>query len=174
MKVFYVIVVLIIFFNSFAAAFETGSENLLKNIELLEGKRVALITNKSAITSKGIHIIDELLNHEINLVKIFTPEHGFSVNDISNNTYKDIKVISLYDSKKNIEESDLKDIDIIIYDIQDLGARFYTYVSTLYLTMQDAAKINKKYFVCDRPSISNLNYVGGFMLENEFKSFAFR
>jgi len=155
-----------------SGGFKLGNEVLLSDrMELLTGKNVALITNQTGITSDGKHLIDKLSEKGVKIVKIFTPEHGFGSDDKYGHTGTDIPVISLYGSNKSFPEGSLNDVDVVIYDIQDIGARFYTYTSTLYLTMKDVIRLKKKYIVCDRPSVANLNYTGGFMLDEKFSSF---
>jgi len=154
--------------------FKLGNEVLLtEKLNLLKDSRVGIITNQSGITSDGTLIIDALRD-KANIVKIFSPEHGFRGDDNTGN-YVDskigINVVSLYGNKKKPSSEDLNDVDVLIYDIQDVGARFYTYVNTLYYCMDAAVNSNKKFIVCDRPSMINLNYVDGFMLEEDCKSF---
>lgn len=154
--------------------FKLGNEVLLtEKIDLLKDSRVGIITNQSGITSEGTLIIDALKDKS-NIVKIFSPEHGFRGDDNTGN-YIDAKtginVVSLYGTKKKPSTEDLSDVDVLVYDIQDVGARFYTYVNTLYYCMESAVKSNTKFIVCDRPSMINLNYVDGFMLEDNCKSF---
>ncbi len=151
--------------------FKTGSETLIDSINLLIDKRVAVITNQTGILSDGRLLIDVLVEKGINIKWIFTPEHGLFADEKNQNIYLGIPVISLYQNQKNIDDKYLKDIDILIYDIQDLGVRFYTYTSTLYLTLKDAERNNITFILCDRPAIHNLNYISGFFLEQEYSSF---
>jgi uncharacterized protein YbbC (DUF1343 family) len=106
-------------------------------------------------------------------VKIFTPEHGLHGDETYTGTDEKtgLPVISLYGDKKKPSIDDLEDVDFVVYDIQDVGARFYTYTSTLYYCIEAAISNNKKFMVCDRPIMINPDYVDGFMLENEFQSF---
>ncbi len=156
------------------SGFKLGNEVLLtEKLNLLKDSRVGIITNQSGITSDGTLIIDALKD-KANIVKIFSPEHGFRGDDNTGN-YVDsqtgINVVSLYGNKKKPSSADLSDVDVLVYDIQDVGARFYTYVNTLYYCMEAAVNSNVKFMVCDRPSMINLNYVDGFMLEEDCKSF---
>lgn len=170
----FIFVNLLLFKSSFLFGqdiFKSGGEVLLDSIHLLRGKRVALITNQSGILPNGKHLIDALVDKRINVVRIFTPEHGFFADEGYDKKYRGIEVISLYNINKNIKDEDLQDVDILIYDIQDLGVRFYTYTSTLYLTMKDAFRNNIDFIICDRPAMHNLNYVSGFVLEERFSSF---
>lgn len=154
--------------------FKLGNEVLLtEKIDLLKNSSVAIITNQSGITSNGTLIIDAFKD-KANIVKIFSPEHGFRGDDNTGNfvdAQTGINVVSLYGTKKKPSTEDLSDVDVLVYDIQDVGARFYTYVNTLYYCMEAASKTNTKFIVCDRPSMINLNYVDGFMLEDDCKSF---
>ncbi|MBI5401894.1 MAG: DUF1343 domain-containing protein [Ignavibacteriae bacterium] len=153
-------------------SFMLGNEVLLnEKLELLKNKNAAVITNKTGVLSGGKLFFEALINKGVNVVKIFTPEHGFESDDNYKNTGIDIPVISLYGKNKNIIDADLEDVDVLIFDIQELGVRYYTYTSTLYLTMQDASRNGKKFIICDRPSISNPNYFDGFMLNKHFSSF---
>jgi len=157
------------FFNQ---TFETGNKMLLKeHTDLIKGKQIAVITNRTGVDKYGKHIIDLLVEAGIDVRKIFTPEHGFSADDTYNVSGIIIPVVSLYGNKYSFSKSDVDDIDVLIFDIQELGVRFYTYTSTLYLTMQDAKKYGKDYIVCDRPSVANLNYSEGFSLDENFSSF---
>jgi uncharacterized protein YbbC (DUF1343 family) len=153
--------------------FTLGNEILLGKIETYKNKRIALLTNQTGILSDGSHILDALVKSGADVVKIFSPEHGIrgdeSYADIDEKT--GIQIVSLYGGKTKPTRSDLAGVDIIIYDIQDVGARFYTYTSTLYNLIEAAAENNKKVIVCDRPVIIGANYVDGFMLNSAFSSF---
>ncbi|MBX7046899.1 MAG: DUF1343 domain-containing protein [Ignavibacteria bacterium] len=160
--------------NYIQSDFKLGNEVLLnEKIDLLSGKRIGVITNQSGITSSGSHIIDELKG-KANVVKIFSPEHGFRGDD-NTGSYVDaqtgINVVSLYGGKKKPSSGDLNDVDVLVYDIQDVGARFYTYINTLYYCMEAANSSGKSFIVCDRPVMINPDYTDGFMLEDDCKSF---
>ncbi len=154
--------------------FKLGNEVLLDEYsDNIKNKRVAVLTNQTGILHDGTHIIDALISKGINVVKIFSPEHGIrgdeSYSDVDEKT--GIPIISLYGDKHQPSNNDLKDVDILIYDIQDVGARFYTYTSTLYYIIQAAIDNDKQLYVCDRPLLLNPDYVDGFMLEKGFESF---
>jgi uncharacterized protein YbbC (DUF1343 family) len=156
--------------------FQLGDEVLLsKYVDDLKNKNVAVITNQTGILSDGSQIIDALLGNGINVVKIFSPEHGIRGDDASTSLSIDektgIPIVSLYGDKKKPSKQDLSGVDILIYDIQDVGARFYTYTSTLYYAIESAVENNKKILICDRPVIINPDYVDGFMMETPFGSF---
>ena len=153
-------------------SFETGNTMLLKeNLDLLKDKRVGVITNRTGVDKQGKHIIDLLVGEKVNVTKVFTPEHGFSADDTYKTSGIEIPVISLYGNKYSFTKNDVNDVDLLIFDIQELGVRFYTYTSTLYLTMQDAKKYGKEYIVCDRPSVADINNTEGFLLDDNFSSF---
>lgn len=152
--------------------FKTGNQVLISDYDyLIKNKNLAIITNKSGIDKYGNHIIDMLTENNYLVKKIFTPEHGFSADDNYKSSKGNIPIISLYGNKYSFNSDEVSDIDVIIFDIQDLGARFYTYTSTLFLNMKEAKKLNKTFIICDRPSISNSNYTSGFTLVNDYSSF---
>lgn len=155
-------------------SFKLGNETLLENLPVLKGKRAALITNQTGVDSKGNFFLDVLINRKINVVKIFSPEHGIRGNenyDVNTDILTGVPIISIYGAKTAPSPDELADVDVIIYDIQDVGARFYTYTSTLYDCLASAVANDKEFIVCDRPVIINPDYVDGFMLDSNFKSF---
>jgi len=140
------------------------------------GKKVGLIVNQTS-TVRGKHLVDYLAQGGITIQKIFTPEHGFRgkadagekvSSEIDSST--GIEIVSLYGKKKKPEQADLKEIDILIFDIQDVGVRFYTYISTLHYVMEAAAENNIPLIVLDRPNPLSM-YIDGPVLEQEYKSF---
>ena len=123
------------------------------------------------------HIVDSLLKHNINIKKVYAPEHGFrGMSDAGEivtdglDTKTQLPVISIYGSNKKPNKEQLKGIDIILFDIQDVGARFYTYISTLHYVMEACAEQGIKLIVLDRPN-PNAHYVDGPLLEKEHESF---
>ena len=143
---------------------------------LLKNKRVGIFTNHTAMVN-GQHLIDTLLSAGITIQKIFTPEHGLRGTADAGERTKDgidsktgIKIISLYGNKYGPDENDLKDVDILLFDIQDVGARFYTYISSLQYFMEAAKENNKPLIILDRPN-PNGHYVDGPVLEKPFASF---
>ncbi len=153
-----------------------GASRLELYINKLEGKSVGIIANQTSIIN-GTHLIDTLLNKGVNVIKIFTPEHGFrgtadegaSINN-SIDEKTQLPIISLYGNNKKPNETQLKDIDILIFDLQDVGTRFYTYISTMTYIMEAAAENNIPLIVLDRPNPNGF-YVDGPVLELENKSF---
>lgn len=172
MRLFIIVILLICNSIGMAQSFETGNTVLISDEKsLISGNKLGVITNRTGVDRNGRHIVDLLIESGQNVVKIFTPEHGFSADDTYSISGIKIPVVSLYGNKYSFSKNDVEDVDILIFDIQELGARFYTYTSTLYLTMQDAKKYGKKYIVCDRPAVANPNNAEGFQLEGEFSSF---
>ncbi len=169
--------ILLVFASSIFAqftnlSFETGNTMLIKeNLNLLKDKKVGIITNSTGVDKNGEHIIDLLVENKVNVTKIFTPEHGFSADDTYKTSGMEISVTSLYGSKYSFSKTDVSEVDVLVFDIQDLGVRFYTYTSTLYLTMQDAKKYDKEFIVCDRPSVADINNTEGFILDENYSSF---
>ncbi len=152
--------------------FKLGNEILLDKAAEYKDKRVAVLTNQTGILPDGTHIIDAMLGKGINIVKIFSPEHGIRGDENYAETDKTgLPIVSLYNGKVKPSKSDLADVDILVYDIQDVGARFYTYTSTLYYAIEAAAESGVQMIVCDRPMITNPNFTEGFMLEPAFESF---
>ena len=158
-------------------AISVGAEQIEEYLPLLEGKSVALLVNQSSLFG-NTHLVDTLISLGINIKKIFAPEHGFRGNiERGENFSNDIDevtglpVISLIGKKKRPLAEDLVDVDVLIYDIQDVGVRFFTYISSMYLLMQSSADFNKPLIVLDRPN-PNGDYVAGPVLDTvNFRSF---
>lgn len=153
-----------------------GIEQLDKHLKLFENQRVGLITNPTGVTQTFKTTID-ILAEKTNLVSLFSPEHGIRGNlqaGVKLDTYIDdetgIKVYSLYGDKRAPTKEMFDEIDIICYDIQDVGARFYTYIYTLAYTMQAAKRENKKVVVFDRPNLVGKE-VEGNLLDLKYRSF---
>ena len=135
-----------------------------------------MLANQTALINK-VHLVDSLLGAGIKVKKIFCPEHGFrgtaDAGEIISNTIDEktgLPIISLYGKRNKPKASDLKGIDIVVYDIQDVGVRFYTYISTMTYMMEACAKNNVEFLILDRPN-PNGYYVDGPVLEKEFESF---
>lgn len=136
----------------------TGADQTEKYIGGLKGKRVAILANPTTIIGKK-HLVDSLLKRGVNIVKVFGPEHGFRGNASNGASVKDekdsatgIKIISLYGAKHKPSANDLVDVDIMIFDIQDVGCRFYTYINVLKEVMEACAENNKELLILDRPN----------------------
>ena len=155
----------------------TGAEQTERYLPLLKGKNIALVVNQTSIIGKDkVHLLDTLLNCGVNVKKVFAPEHGFRGNADAGETVKNgkdsktgIPIISLYGSNKKPNAEQLKDIDIIIFDIQDVGARFYTYISTMHYVMEACAEHDKNLIILDRPN--PCDYVDGPIMQPAFRGF---
>ena len=157
-----------------------GAERVAAYLPLLSGKKVGFVGNQTSIIpaeGQPMHLVDFLLGFEVDLKTVFAPEHGFRGTADAGEVVKDGKdpktglpIISLYGDNKKPSTKQLKDLDILIFDIQDVGARFYTYISTLHYVMEAAAENNIPILVFDRPN-PNGHYIDGPILEPDHKSF---
>ena len=153
-----------------------GAERTPEYFPLLKNKKIGIVANQTSIIG-STHLVDSLLHAGFKIIKVFGPEHGFRGNSADGvqiesglDSKTGIPVISLYGSHKKPTPQDLTDIDIIIFDIQDVGARFYTYISTMTYVMETCAENNIEFMVLDRPNPHG-DYVDGPILKNEFSSF---
>ena len=155
----------------------TGAGRFEQYLPFIQGKRVGMVVNHTSVVGTGqTHLLDTLLKQHINVVKVFAPEHGFRGNADAGETVKDgkdsrtgVSIVSLYGNNKKPTAAQLKDIDVILFDIQDVGARFYTYISTMYYVMEACAENNKEMIVLDRPN--PCDYVEGPILKPAYRSF---
>lgn len=155
-----------------------GAELLLEEyIEILENKRVGLITNHTGRLPDGHHLVDLFHEHEsIDLTVLFGPEHGIRGDadrpvEHGKDPTTGLPVYSLYGDTRKPTPEMLEDVDVIVFDIQDVGARFYTYISTMNLAMEAAAELGKEFIVLDRPNPITGVYVDGNILEHDRRSF---
>ena len=149
-------------------------------LPLLKGKRVAVVANQTSVIFKNkgyTHLIDSLIQLDVDVKKVFAPEHGFRGTVDAGEFVKDgidtktkLPIVSLYGKNKKPSANQLKDIDIIVFDIQDVGVRFYTYISSLHYVMEACAEQNIPVLILDRPN-PNGSYVDGPVLEKEHSSF---
>jgi len=153
----------------------TGADQTEKYIQLLQNKRVAVLANPTSIIGSK-HLVDSLVVRGINIVKVFGPEHGFRGNASNGTKVADekdqatgISIISLYGSKRKPSAQDLADVDIVIFDIQDVGCRFYTYINVLRDVMEGCAENRKPLLILDRPN-PNGYLVDGPVLDMRLKS----
>ena len=156
---------------------KTGADNYEKYLPLLKDKKVGIVTNQTGILTNKIHLVDFLLEKQIAVQTIFAPEHGFrGTADAGEHVVdgKDAKtglsIISLYGDNKKPKPAQLAEIDIMIFDLQDVGSRFYTYISSLHYVMEACAENGVPLLVLDRPN-PNGGIVDGPLLEKEFTSF---
>jgi uncharacterized protein YbbC (DUF1343 family) len=153
----------------------TGADQTQKYVPYLKGKRIAVLANPTTIIGKK-HLVDSLFSTGIRIIKVFGPEHGFRGNASNGATVNDekdpatgIQVISLYGSKRKPSKQDLADVDVMIFDIQDVGCRFYTYINVLKDVMEACAENNKELLILDRPN-PNGYLVDGPVLDMRLKS----
>lgn len=156
--------------------FRTGAENVDAYLSLLEGKRVGVLTNHTALMD-GIHLVDSLISLGMDISMIFAPEHGFRGNedagahiDTQTDPVTGIPIVSVYGTGFIPADSLMQQIDIALFDIQDVGLRFYTYLSSMYYFMEACARNNIPLIVLDRPN-PNGHIVSGPVLDMQFRSF---
>ncbi len=157
---------------------KTGAEVLIEDhLDLLEDRRVGIVTNHSAMIGDS-HLIDMLDDRDITITALFGPEHGIRGDADAGAAVEDgvdqqtgAPIYSLYGETRKPTPEMLEDVDILIFDIQDIGARFYTYISTMGYTMQAAAREDIPYVVLDRPNPLGGELTEGFILEEEHQSF---
>lgn len=173
---------LIFFANAFTAlaqkvnpGFKTGAEQTEVYLPMLKGKNVAILANQTSVIGNET-TVDVLLRNKIKLVKIFGPEHGFRGNasagvhvDDAVDAKTGIKEISLYGKHNAPTKEELADVDVVIFDIQDVGVRFYTYINSLQRLMEACAENNKEVMILDRPNPNGF-YVDGPILDPKHKS----
>ena len=164
----------LLFLYTAAQSLRTGADQLETLLPLIKDKRVALVVNPTSLC-RSTHLLDTLLHHQVNVVQVFAPEHGFRGTAEAGETVKDgkdtrtgIPIASLYGKNKKPTARQLEQTDVLIFDIQDTGARFYTYISTLYYVMQSCEQ-RKKLIVLDRPN--PCDYVDGPLRQPKYKSF---
>lgn len=147
----------------------------------LKGKKVGIVANQTSVIFKNdqsyTHLVDSLVSLNVSIKAVFAPEHGFRGKADAGEHVKDgmdsktgLPIISLYGNNKKPKPEQLEDIDVLVFDIQDVGARFYTYISTLHYVMEACAELNISIIILDRPN-PNGHYVDGPILEPEFQSF---
>jgi uncharacterized protein YbbC (DUF1343 family) len=153
-----------------------AAELLEKYVHLLKGKRIGMVVNHTSMV-KDVHLVDTLRRLGLDIKTIFAPEHGFRGTADAGEKIKSgvdaqtgLPVVSLYGNKKAPNSDDLKNIDIIVFDIQDVGTRFYTYLSTLFFVLKSANQENKETLLLDRPN-PNGHYTDGPLLKTDLTSF---
>jgi len=158
-----------------------GANNTSTYVSLLQEKRIGVVANQTSVIFKDdhsyTHLIDSLISLNINVTTIFSPEHGFRGNKDAGESVEDgvdiktgVPIISLHGSYKKPKKETLENLDIMIFDIQDIGVRFYTYLSTLHYIMESCAEANIPLVILDRPN-PNGHYVDGPTMEKEHRSF---
>jgi uncharacterized protein YbbC (DUF1343 family) len=154
-----------------------GAERQDVYVPLLKGKRVALLVNQTAVVGeKQTHLLDTLIHLGVNVVKVFAPEHGFRGDADAGEKFDNtvdaktgIPVVSLYGKNRKPSKEMLADVDVLIFDIQDVGARFYTFISTMHYAIEACANHGKEMFIFDRPN--PCDYVQGPIMQDDCTSF---
>jgi uncharacterized protein YbbC (DUF1343 family) len=159
-----------------SSSIQVGAERFDELLPKLANQRVALLVNNTSVV-RETHLVDSLYKSKVNIVKIFSPEHGFRGKADAGELVSDekdastgIAIVSLYGKNKKPTAEQLADVDVVIFDIQDIGARFFTYISSMHYLMEACAENNKKVIILDRPN-PNGHYVDGPILKPELKSF---
>ena len=157
------------------AQVKNGADRLEELLPLLENKRISLVVNQTSLV-QNVHLLDTLYNKGVHITQVFAPEHGFRGDADAGEFIKNgkdyrtqVPIISLYGKNKKPQPSQLQQTEIMIFDIQDVGARFYTYISTMFYVMQACAENNKELIILDRPN--PCDYVDGPVLDMKYKSF---
>lgn len=159
------------------APLKLGAERMDVIIRLLKGKKVGLVVNQTSILeNQQIHLLDALVAEGVQVKKVFAPEHGFRGTADAGAEIKDsrdiktgIPIISIYGKNKKPTAAQLADLEVVVFDIQDVGARFYTYISTMHYVMESCAENGKEFIVLDRPNPND--FVDGPMREEGLQSF---
>jgi uncharacterized protein YbbC (DUF1343 family) len=156
--------------------FRLGAQRTEAFLPMLEGKAVGIIANQTSVLNDA-HLVDTLVSLGVNVKRVFAPEHGFRGSAGAGEKVKDSKdpktglpIVSLYGSNYKPSPENLKGLDVVIFDIQDVGVRFYTYISTMSYAMEACAEQGIRMIVLDRPN-PNGHFVDGPMLKKEFSSF---
>lgn len=154
----------------------TGAQQTTAYLPLLENKKVGIVANATSVVG-NVHLVDTLFHLGINIVKVFAPEHGFRGDHGAGDKVSDTKdsktglpLISLYGANKKPTAEMLKGLDVVVFDIQDVGARFYTYISTMHYVMEACAENNVTVIVLDRPNPNGF-YIDGPVLNLKYQSF---
>ncbi len=162
--------------NYTSAEVITGADRMDVYLPLLKGKAVAVFANPTSMV-KNMHLVDTLLKSGIRIVKIFGPEHGFRGDADAGEHVSDsldkrtgIPIVSLYGDHRKPTPADFKNVDVLVFDIQDVGARFYTYIGSLEYFMEAALENHKPLIILDRPNPNGF-YVDGPVLDMKFSSF---
>ena len=162
---------------SLAQNIKTGAENYEKYLPLLKGKSIGIVTNQTSIVDEKTHLVDFLLSKNVKIKTIFAPEHGFRGTADAGEHLNDemdaktgLQIVSLYGKNSKPKPEQLLGIDVVVFDIQDVGSRFYTFISTLHIVMEACAENNVPIIVLDRPNPIG-SIVDGPILEKEFSSF---
>ncbi len=159
----------------------TGAQQTALYVPLLKNKKVAIVANQTSVIFKNqqqyTHLVDSLIKRKVTIVKVFSPEHGFRGKADASEKVADgidvktgLSIVSLYGKNKKPTPAQLQGIDVVVFDIQDVGVRFYTYISTLHYVLEACTENNIPVIVLDRPN-PNGHYVDGPTLQPKYKTF---
>ena len=155
---------------------QPGAERMEEYLEEIQGKRVALVVNQTSVIG-NTHLVDSLHSLGVNITKVMAPEHGFrgevpdgQAIDNSKDSRTGIPIFSIYGKTKKPTPEMLEDVDVLIFDIQDVGVRFYTFISTMHYVMEAAAENGKQVIVLDRPNPNGM-YIDGPVKEADIQGF---
>ena len=163
-------------FHQVEAQITPGANCFSEYIHLLKNKRVALLVNHASVVD-DVHLVDTLLSYDISITTIFAPEHGFRGTKDAGENISDqidlktgIPIVSLYGDNKKPSPKQLSNVDLVIFDLQDVGVRFYTYISSMHYMIEACAENGKSLIILDRPN-PNGDYFAGPILQPKYKSF---
>nr|MBP6624429.1 DUF1343 domain-containing protein [Chitinophagaceae bacterium] len=166
----------LIYAQDFSSKVITGADQVAAYLPKLKNKKIALLVNQTSVIGQT-HLVDTLLSLKINIVNIFAPEHGFRGTGDAGEKIKSgidtktgLKITSMYGASKKPSKESMQGIDLVVFDIQDVGARFYTYISSLQYMMEACAESQVPLIILDRPNPNGF-YVDGPVLESKYKSF---
>ncbi len=169
-------IIFFLLFGNLSAQLLPGAYQTQEYISLIKNKKIGIVANASSLI-KHTHLVDSLIKLNIDIVRVFAPEHGFRGKAEAGAHIKDgidkktqLEVISLYGSNKKPSKDQLHGVEIMIFDLQGVGARFYTYISTMTYVMQACAENNIPLIILDRPN-PNIHYIDGPVLQMEQQSF---
>ena len=168
------IISILLIYDISQAQIKPGAENLKEYLPILDGKNIGVVANHTSRIGNS-DLIDSLISLNVNVKRIFSPEHGYKGNHgagvkLGNDSISGITIISLYGEHRRPTGKDLEDLDLIVFDIQDVGVRFYTYISTMTYMMEECARYNIPFLVLDRPNPNGF-YVDGPVLDTVYSSF---
>lgn len=174
-KVWLIVLSIALVFSA-RADIQVGADRASLYLPWLKDQRVGVVVNSTSMTKDG-HLVDFLLTQKVNVTAVFAPEHGFRIDQGAGTKVSDkidektgLPIVSLYGKTKKPTPDMLSNIDVLVFDIQDVGVRFYTYISTMHYVMEAAAELDKTVIVLDRPN-PNGAHVDGPILEPNFSSF---
>lgn len=175
-RILFTFLILFSFLSCQSQALKTGADKMDEYMPLLSGKRVALVVNQTSVINKT-HLVDTLHSRGVQITKVMAPEHGFrgeapdgETIDNTKDSRTGIPIISIYGKTKKPSPEMLEDVDVLIFDIQDVGVRFYTFITTMHYVMEAAAENNKQVIILDRPNPNGM-YIDGPVKDDDIQAF---